>query len=252
VQECIDRQPFEVVCHDEYSAVISKNVALINRADTIVEAIMKRELKLFRSLPPFLEGMRLRGFLSYQTVDSCEVLNPLTPDQALIAAWTLEQFDTSGSTISFCPVENPRSAINFDFYDHPEDRITYFEHGFTYRTDGGRKGQIGIKQRFGAPFIGFYDVSRNLLCIRENRRVGDVLYFNIADNDQPNGPYSAADNYSIFNSDPAMQAFELELVGGARIQDGLVRGSELVSRTTFAVFEDSQSIQAFVDQYLGG
>jgi hypothetical protein len=49
-----------------------------------------------------------------------------------------------------------------------------------------------------------------------------------------------------------MQAFELELVSGARIQNGLVRGSELVSVTTFAVFEDSGEIRNFVNQYIGG
>jgi hypothetical protein len=251
VQECINEHPFEVVSHDEESAVISKRVALINRAGTVVESIMQRGLTLLRSLPSFLEGRRLRGFLSYQTVDCFEVLNPITPEQALIAAWTLEQFEASASTISFCPVENPQTAINFDFYDHPGEMISYFNHGFTYKTDGRCKGQIGIKKEAAAPFIAFYDPSRQLLCTRENRS-GDSLYFNIADNDQPNGPYSAADNYSIFNSDPDMQAFELELVSGARIQNGLVRGSELVSVTTFAVFEDSGEIRNFVNQYIGG
>lgn len=251
VQECINRQPFEVVSHDEDSSVISKRVVLTNRAGTVVETIMKRELKLLRSLPHFFDHARLRGVLSYQTVDSFEVLNSVTPEQALIAAWTLEQFEPSESSISFCPVENPQSAINFDFYDHPGDRISYFEHGFTYKTDGLRKGQIGIKKQAGAAFIGFHDVSRNLVCTRENRSVGDALYFNMADNDQPNGPCSAEDNYSIFNSDPDMQAFELELVSGAQIQNGFLKGSELVSLTTLAVFENSSEIRNLLHQYIG-
>ena len=249
VQECINKLPFEVVSHDEGSAAILKRVVLINRAGTVVDSIMKRELKLPRSLPPFLKGSRLRGFLTYQTVDSFEVLNPVTSEQALIGAWTLEQFETSEFTVSFCPVENPGGAINFDFYEHPRDRITYFKHGFSYKTDGRCKGQIGIKKEAAAPFIAFYDASRQLLCTRENRS-GDSLYFNIADNDQPDGPYSAADNYSIFNSDPDMQAFELELVSGARIQNGLVKGSELVSVTTFAVFENPRDLQDLVAQYI--
>jgi hypothetical protein len=78
-----------------------------------------------------------------------------------------------------------------------------------------------------------------------------MQYFNMADNDQPNGPFSATDNYSIFNSDPETQAFELELISGARIQNGLVKGSELVSVTTLAVFEDSGEIRKLVDQHLG-
>ena len=251
VQASINEQPFEVVSHDDESAVILKRVALVNRAGTIVESIMKRELKLLRSLPPILEGSRIEGFLAYQTVDSFEVLNPVTLDQALIGAWTLEQFEASESTVAFCQVENPAQAINFDFYEHPGDRITYFKHGFSYRTDGRRRGQIGIKREAAAPFIGFYDLSRHLLCTRENRG-SDLCYFNIADNDQPTGPYSAADNYSIFNSDPDMQAFELETVSGARIRNGLIEGSKLVSVTTFAVFENSRNLEDLVNRYLGG
>jgi hypothetical protein len=251
VQECINSRPFEVVSHDRESAAILKRVVLINRAGTALESIMRRELTLPRSLPPLLSGSQLRGFLTYQTVDSFEVLNPVTQDQALIGAWSLEQFETSEFTVSFCPVENPEAAINFDFYEHPRNKITYFKHGFSYKTDGRGKGQIGIKKEAGAPFVGFYDVSRQLLCTREHRR-SDSLYFNIADNDQPNGPYSAADNYSIFNSDPDMQAFELETVGGARIQNGFLMGSNLVSVTTIAVFENSRDLHDLVGQSLGG
>jgi hypothetical protein len=40
------------------------------------------------------------------------------------------------------------------------------------------------------------------------------------------------------DSGPEMQAFELETVSGAGIQDGLVKGSELVSVTTFAETEN--------------
>ena len=251
VQECINKQPFEVISHDEESALISKKVVLNNRAGTVVESIMKRELRVSPALPAFLKGSRLRGSLTYQTTDSFEVLNPVTPDQALIAAWTLEQFEASEFTISICSVENPNTAINFDFYEHPGNRITYFKHGFSYKTDGRCKGQIGIKREAAAPFIGFYDASRQLLCIRENRG-SDGYYFNIADNDQPKGPYSAADNYSIFNSDPDMQAFEIETVSGARIQNGLVAGSRLVSVTTFSVFENSRGLQDFIHQHTGG
>jgi hypothetical protein len=251
VQDCIDKQPFEVTGYDADSAVISKRIVLINRAGTAVEAGMKREFTLPHALPSFLQGSRLRAFLTYRTTDTFEVLNPVTTEQALIGAWTLEQFDTSDSTVAFCPVQNPERAINFDFYEHPKDRITCFRRGFSYKVDGRRKGQIGIKKEAAAPFIGFHDTSRLLLCTRENRS-DDSLYFNMADNDQPDGPFSAADNYSIFNSDPDMQAFELETVSGAKICDGRLKGSELVTVTTFAVFEDRRDLHDFIDRYLGG
>ena len=131
------------------------------------------------------------------------------------------------------------------------ERIAYAPQGFTYKTDSRRKGQIGIRQAAGARFIGFYDLSRHLVCLRENCSVAGGLYFNIADNDQPRGPTSAADNYSIFNSDADMGAFELETIGSAQVEQKWLKGSELISNTTFAVFENQSDLQGFVDGALG-
>jgi hypothetical protein len=88
--------------------------------------------------------------------------------------------------------------------------------------------------------------------VKENRSTPTQgIFFNIADNDQPAGPFSAADNYSIFNSDPDMAAFELETIGSATVENGALRGSTLVSVTTFAVFERAQELASFVNTFLG-
>ena len=145
----------------------------------------------------------------------------------------------------------PDEAINFDYYEHPRERIAYHERGFTYKTDGQCAGQIGVKKDACASLIGFHDRTRSLACIREIERSSGTLHFNIADNEQPDGPYSASDVYSIFNSDPDMRAFELETVGGARLENGLLLGSELVSRTTFAVFQSASDLDRFVESALG-
>ncbi|MCC6442242.1 MAG: hypothetical protein IT210_02175, partial [Armatimonadetes bacterium] len=142
-------------------------------------------------------------------------------------------------------------AINFDFYEHPGDRIAYFDKGFTYKTDGLKRGQIGIKKAAGASLIGFHDIFRGVVCIRVNLGGSDGAYFNIADNDQPEGPYSTADNYSIFNSDPTMNAFELETVGCARIENGRLCGSKLVSVTTFAVLDPASQAEQAAMRLLG-
>lgn len=248
VQPAINNQPFEVSkTSDGESIVIEKRVQLTNRVGTVIDALMRREVSLVDELPRLLEGGRIKGRLSYKTVDSFEVLNQVSVENGLIAAWTLEQFDASENTRAFCIVESPHDAINFDFYEHPGERISYFEHGFAYRTDGLKAGQIGIKLAAKAACVGFCDTSRGVVCIRENLGPSDGLFFNIADNDQPEGPYSAADNYSIFNSDPDMRAFELETVGCARVENGLLKGSELVSITSFALFDDPNDAVRLVD-----
>jgi len=251
VQPAINNQPFEILSCGTDRIVLQKHAKLVNRHQTAVEVVMKREVNLLASPSPQLGNLRPRQCLAYQTADSFEVLNTVTTDQALLAAWTLDQFDATSDRTAFVIVENPRNAINFDFYDHPGSRIQYFPKGFTYQTDGRARGQIGIRRDAQASAIGFIDPVRRLLCLRENRGPDDGLFFNIADNDQSGGPYSAADNYSIFNSDTDMNAFELETVGSARVEDNRIVGSRLVSATTFAVFDRDNELTDFIRNSLG-
>lgn len=250
VQECINNQPFDVLHADGTSATIQKNVSMTNRAGTPIDALMRREVSVVRTLPASLAGYILECQLAYRTLDSFSLLSEVSCENALIAAWTLEQFDASQDTIAFCVVENSANAINFDYYEHPGKRITYFKNGFTYRTDGLGMGQIGVSKDAGAAYIGFYDLPRNLLCIRENAYTQGGLSFNIADNNQSHGPYSAKDNYSIYNSNPEMRAFELETIGSAEVENGILKGSMLESRTTFVVFRHQDDLKAFIGQIL--
>ncbi|MFH1903163.1 MAG: DUF6786 family protein [Candidatus Omnitrophota bacterium] len=250
VQEAINNQPFEVKSLDRASALIEKEIRLLNRANKIVETRMQRKLAI-APLPSLLRACNLKGFLAYTTEDSFEVLNSVRPEEGLIAAWTLEQFDATENTVSFCLVERPERTINFDFYEHPGYRIAYHKNGFAYRTDGLKKGQIGIKKDANPQIVGFFDLEQKVLCIRQNLTKPDGnLYFNIADNEQPDGPFSAADSYSIFNSGPDVGFFELETIGAADVENGRLTGSRLTSRTTFAVFEKKTELEDWVKKTL--
>jgi hypothetical protein len=251
VQSAINTQPFAIIEQKPNSAMLRKEMKLTNRLGIVVETAMTRKFSLLVDIPQILKTQPVKCALSYETIDAFEVINRVSVEEALLAAWTLEQFQATDNTISFVCVNNSRSAINFDFYDHPGRRIAYYTQGFTYKTDGQAKGQIGIRQSSHPSMIGFYDLSRNLLCIRQKVNPDTGLFFNIADNDQPQGPYSAADNYSIFNSDPDMAAFELETIGSARVENDMLKGSELISHTTLAVFEKSQDLENFVSNLLG-
>lgn len=250
VQPAINFQPFETVSADNKTVMIRKTAVLKNRLGVEVETVMKRCVEI--SDPAgILTGRATAASMAYTSVDTFEVMNELTTEYALIGAWSLEQFDTSPETVSFCAVADPESAINFDYYEHPGERIRYFEKGFTFRTDGGFASQIGIKKDAGAAFIGFYDLSKRLVCIRENLTPKAGLYFNIADNEQEMGPFSASDEYSIFNSDESMKLFELETIAPAHVKKGLLTGSELTSRTTFAIFDERGDVENLVRDLLG-
>ncbi|MHB9023183.1 MAG: DUF6786 family protein [Armatimonadota bacterium] len=248
VQESINLEPFAVMDVDPQGALLSKTIALTNRAGFVVQTEMVRDVRL-ESPPALLANYTIADACAFTTRDVFHVLNPISLDNALLACWTLEQFDATEETMAFCKVDVPEEAINFDFYEHPGDYIQYHSGGFTYRTDGRKRGQIGIRLAARPEFIGFTDRARGVLCLRENLSLPVGVFFNIADNDQPQGPFSAADVYSIYNSDEPQGAFfELETIGSAMTQDELLRGSELISRTTFALLEVGEIDRFLEDQ----
>ena len=249
VQPGINSEPYKVVSSSDDCIVIAKRLQLINRAGNVVDVEMRRAVEL-EALPQILIDAAPVSGLCYITRDSISVLNALTTADGLVACWTLEQFDASPCAVSFCAVQKPETAINFDFYKHPEERITCYPSGFTYKTDGACRGQIGIKTSAAPACIGFYDQTRKLLCIRENMNAGSGRYFNIADNDQPNGPFNASDNYSIFNSDADGNFFELETIGTMLENGNSIAGSSLVSMTAFATFDKAGLAEEIIGDLL--
>lgn len=248
VQPAINHEPFAIQTRTPNRAKAVKQVVLHNRFGTDLEVIMQREFGIDR-VPEPIRSLEPAASIAYTVTDSLDVRNDVTTEQALIACWTLEQFDASDQTIAFAKVGNPRQAINFDFYEHPQDRIRYGRDGFFYRVDGQKKGQIGIKEAAQAEYIGFYDLENKLLCIREIISQSGGLYFNMADNEQSQGAFSAADNFSIYNSDTDAGFFELETVSGAIVKNNQLKGSQMTSRTSFARFDNSGAIEQFI-QYL--
>jgi len=245
VQLAINNEPFVLESRKSSTAKGCKETVLKNRKGAKIEVLIEREFTV-TTLDEILAELKPATGFAYLVDDRISLVNNVKTDDALIACWTLEQFDASDSTISFVKVKQPQQAINFDFYSHPKDRIIYGDKRLFYKTDSKKRGQIGIKKKANPQCIGFYDLERKLICVREIVKSTDGLYFNIADNEQPKGPFSAMDNYSIFNGDEDLRFFELETIGSAEVQDGYLRGSHLTSKTSFAIFDDTEPIQRFI------
>ena len=245
VQPAINSEPFVLETNTSTIVKVSKQTALRNRLGTDLEVMMSRELWL-DNVPEMISNLQPAASMAYTVTDTLDVLNDVTTEQALIACWTLEQFNATDQTIAFAKVNDSRQVLNFDFYEHPQDRISYGRKGFFYRVDGQKRGQVGVKKAAQAEYIGFYDLQNKLLCIREILGQNGDLYFNIADNEQPNGPFSAADNFSIFNSDADAGFFEIETISGAIVNNNKLKGSRLMSRTTFAMFDNTNVIESFI------
>lgn len=251
VQPAINNEPFEVTENRDDVVRLFKRAMLVNRKGTVVEVEMHREVEVVAPSAG-LAACGPEAMMAVETRDRIRVMNRVATGDALIAAWNLEQFDATEDTMAFVRVAEPQTAVNFDFYEPaPVDLMTPHQNGFTFRVHGTRRGQIGIRQDAGAERIGFYDLTRRMICLKEHTGVLDGMFFNIADNAQPAGVYSAADSYSIFNSDADMKAFELETIGPLMLDGEWLLESPLSSRTTYAVFERPDSILQFLSEELG-
>jgi hypothetical protein len=227
VQEGVGKAIPSVSHNGDHCALVQKRISLTNRRGATIDLGYRRLV----SVPDAVRipsGYRLDG-LCYWTEDIFEPMGDYRCDEVLLAPWSLEQFPGSEGILAFGKVEDTADAINYDFYDHPGERIVMGKEQFAFRLGGDARHQIGIRLDSQPQVIGALDVQRSLLIMRRAQRQNGI-YFNIADNAQPDGPFSANDLYSIFNGGP-LGFFELETIGGMRTMDGHLSVSILSSQT---------------------
>ncbi|MDD5707886.1 MAG: hypothetical protein PHR35_18360, partial [Kiritimatiellae bacterium] len=170
--------------------------------------------------------------VGYRCRDIIKPMEKFDPAQMIVAPWSLEQFPGGEGVSVFAGAERPESAINFDFYGMPERMPEYSAAAARLFLGGQSKYQVGVKVAASPKWLVALDPARELLIVR-TAALSEGRYFNIADNDQPNGPYSAADLYSVFNGG-SLGFFELETIGALRVLAGGTAQSALSSDTWIA------------------
>jgi hypothetical protein len=225
VQAGIADQRANITSHGDGEAEIEKQIELTNRHGTTLKLRFMRNIQV--AVTTDLDGFPDVKGITYHSTDTFEPLGSYTAGEALLAPWSLEQFPGGNGVTAFAKAKDPATAINFDFYGLPESPPVYGEDFFSIELGGTARFQIGIKVANGPEVLGALDANRNLLFLRVTER-RDGLYFNIADNDQPDGPESAADMYSVFNGGE-LDFFELETIAPMQIRDGKMTTSSLIS-----------------------
>ena len=228
VQEGIAGRAAELASCSVEQAVLRKRIELVNRKGVAVLLDYGRRIAaLAAGELPKLPGVKCTG---YDAVDTLVPAGVHSADDVLLAPWSLEQFPGGTGVTAFCRVDSPETAVNFDFYGMPETNPTYGDGMIALALGGVSKFQIGIKVANSPLLLGALDTRRELLFLRFTPRQKG-RYFNIADNDQPAGPWSAADMYSVFSGGD-LDFFELETIGAMQTENGQVAGGSLSSRTT--------------------
>jgi hypothetical protein len=226
VQDGIGRDKARVVATGAQCATIEKRITLTNRKGVRIDLRWERHVARLTLGADRAGGLRGIGYVSE---DLLEQLGAYRPEDVLLAAWSLEQFPGGEGVTAFAKVDRPKDCINFDFYGQPESAPVYGQDGFTLALGGRKKFQIGVKVASGPRLLGALDRQRSLLMLRHTAPQAG-RYFNIADNDQPQGPGSAADLYSVFSGGD-LDFFELETIAPLHTDGHVVRASRLVSET---------------------
>jgi hypothetical protein len=208
IQRSIDGQDFQITQTGTGSFSLQKSTVLTNRNGIELSVLMERDIHIAASPPETSQTDNLS--LTVRDTFTC------SPDSGiLVAPWTLEQFPAHDGTVTFGVMENPAHAINTAYYDDPHEYLEYQPRGFLFFSRGDRRLQLGLPAASNPRLIGLADRTRELIVVRRVKNPEpETRYFNIADNEQPDGPWSASDRYSIFNSDPEDRFLELETIGG--------------------------------------
>ena len=231
VQPGINVVPTRTVSCSDTAAEIEKRISLRNRRGNTIELTFSRRVEVMPEAElPSEDGVKRIG---YRTVDRLAPNGEYSAKDFLLGAWSLEQLPGAEGVIAFglCR-DGAAKSVNDDFYGSAAERIEIDGDSFRFRLGGEKRLQIGVRVSSSPVMIGSLCPARGVMVLRTAVMPEQGTYFNIADNDQPHGPYSAADMFSIFNGSRELNFHELETIAPMQTAaNGMLGASELRSTT---------------------
>lgn len=247
VQEAVNSQCPECTEVTSSRIVMAKTMRLANRARAELSVQWQRAVTA-ADLSAVSQKYGLQA-MGYETDESLMLETPEKPEKALVAAWSLEQLPLSEGAWGFMIFGNAAPGmINTGYYGDPEPYLEYDGGKVIFRFTSPAKLQIGADAKSDPRLIGAYLPAKDLLILRETAVIPGGTYIDIADNDQPDGPFAAGDAYSIFYG-ADLNFFELETIAPMMMENGLVKGSRLRSRSMFFRGDRADLDRMMMDQY---
>ena len=245
VQEGINKMQNTLLEKGDSFVVVGKSFELLNRKGNTMQVTLRRRVEA-AVVPDF--GV---DALKYHTSENLTLAEPMPLDEGVISAWSLEQLPGAAGIVGFgkC-ARGAEKGINTDFYGDPLKRMSFKGEWFRFDLGGPNRLQIGISSTAEPEFIGSFDPSRGVAVLRWTPGRKDGKYINFADNDQKNGVFSAADQFSIFNGSEELDFHELETLAPMTLDaDGSVTGSELESETLILMGENARIIEILTGKF---
>ncbi len=240
VQQGINSVKTITEMHTPEKVAVSKRISLMNRQGEVLDVGFNRIISAAASR--FGHQDFDLQVTAYDSIDRLSIPCGIPTDKALISAWSLEQFPGAENVFAFgCCKGSAANALNLDFYGDPLPRLSYRDNFWGFRLGGANRLQIGVSAAADPLWIGAYSPDKNMVVLRSTCKRPDGRYFNIADNDQVNGAFSAGDMFSVFNGSQELDFHELETIAPVTIlPDGTIGGSVLESHTSLFTGNNSE------------
>lgn len=245
VQEGINKTQTRVIEEGKGTLVIGKEFSLLNRKGSTLNVTLRRRIEAAESAGYGVDALR------YRTLETLTLDAPCALENGVISAWSLEQLPGAAGIVGFgkC-LKGAEQGINTDFYGDPLVRMSFKEQWFRFDLGGPNRLQIGVSSKAAPEMIGSFDPSRGVAVLRWTPGRSDGKYINFADNDQKDGAFSAADQFSIFNGSEELDFHELETLAPMTLdENGAVTGSTLESETLILRGENSKLIQILTETF---
>ena len=187
----LDTEPFELVSAPKNTAVLKKDMQLVNYSGTSFRLRVGRRIRVLEKA----EAVEKLGIAPGETVKlvAFESINKMTntgekaweKEGGLLSIWILGMFNPSPATTVVIPFEaGPESElgriVNDAYFGKvPAERLVVKDNVLFFSGDGRYRSKIGVSARRAKPVLGSYDGVNNVLTIVQyNKPAGASDYVN--------------------------------------------------------------------------
>jgi hypothetical protein len=173
----IDSEPWKLISSNRTSAMMEKEMKVINYSGTEFELKVNRNIRLIdnKEIKEFLdivpnEEIKWVGYESENIVTNTGE-NEWTEESGTVSIWILGMFNCSPNSTVVAPYkegsedELGKIATTNYFGELPPDRIKYETGLLFFKVDGRKRSKIGLSPQRALSITGSYDPDNNLLTV---------------------------------------------------------------------------------------
>lgn len=257
----IDSEPFDLVCKDENSVKMQKQMQLTNYSGTQFDLKVERTIRLLgkNEVEKLLanESLDKVAFVAYQSENQITNIGKeaWTKEKGLLSIWILGMFNASPGNTVVVPIVAGMDSdlgikVNDDYFGKlSAERLIAKESAVFFKADGNLRSKIGISPQRSKDMMGSYDNDKQLLTIVKftfDRSAKDYVNSQWVVQEKP---YSG-DITNSYNDDKNLgNLYELETSSPAKALKP--NESMLHTHSTFHFKGDKASLNAIAKKLLG-